>query len=82
LSPGALLLGHQDWGAATSYAAWFKALHLLRLYRVRGFFTYLEYDLSLSLLTVTLARNLVVRLAPKEEGDPGCDHSVPWLWVL
>jgi hypothetical protein len=56
-----VLLGHQDWGTATAYAAWFKALHLLRLYRVKGFFSYLEYDLSLSLLTVTLARNLVVR---------------------
>uniref|UniRef100_A0A383VAB8 Cyclic nucleotide-binding domain-containing protein n=1 Tax=Tetradesmus obliquus TaxID=3088 RepID=A0A383VAB8_TETOB len=39
-----------------------KGLHLVRLYRVRWFFRYLEYDLTVSLLTVTVARNLVIVL--------------------
>jgi hypothetical protein len=34
----------------------------VRLYRVRWFFRYLEYDLTVSLLTVTVARNLVIVL--------------------
>ena len=33
----------------------------IRLYRVRWFFEHLEYNLTLSLLWVTLVRNLVVR---------------------
>lgn len=32
----------------------------VRLYRVRWFFRFLEYDLTLSLLWVTVARNLLV----------------------
>ena len=32
----------------------------IRLYRVRWFFEHLEYNLTLSLLWVTLVRNLVV----------------------
>ncbi|KAF6256108.1 hypothetical protein COO60DRAFT_1702472 [Scenedesmus sp. NREL 46B-D3] len=39
-----------------------KGFHLVRLYRVRWFFRYLEYDLTVSLLTVTVARNLVIVL--------------------
>ena len=53
-------LGHMSWEEACGVAAGFKALHLVRLYRVRWFFRYLEYDLSFGLLPVTLARNLVV----------------------
>lgn len=34
----------------------------MRLYRVRSFFRYLENNLSVSLLTVTVARNLVIVL--------------------
>lgn len=41
----------------------FCVLHCqVRLYRVRWFFRYLEYDLTVSLLTVTVARNLVIVL--------------------
>ncbi len=34
----------------------------VRLYRVRWFFRFLEYDLTVNLLTVTVARNLVIVL--------------------
>lgn len=36
----------------------------IRLYRVRWFFEHLEYNLTLSLLWVTLVRNLVVSFKP------------------
>jgi len=38
----------------------------IRLYRVRWFFEHLEYNLTLSLLWVTLVRNLVVRIPPQK----------------
>lgn len=34
----------------------------VRLYRVRWFFEHLEFNLTMSLLWVTLIRNLIVRL--------------------
>jgi hypothetical protein len=42
----------------------------VRLYRVRWFFRYLEYDLSNSLLAVTVARNLVVRFVLRWASSP------------
>ncbi|PSC71927.1 potassium channel SKOR [Micractinium conductrix] len=39
-----------------------RLLHLARLYRVRDFFCYLEYNLNVSLLQVTIIRNLAIVL--------------------
>ncbi|CAL5221935.1 g4209 [Coccomyxa viridis] len=55
-----LVLG--DFHAGSSLVArvpLLRLLRLIRLYRVRWFFEHLEYNLTLSLLWVTLVRNLV-----------------------
>ncbi len=44
----------------------------IRLYRVRWFFEHLEYNLTLSLLWVTLVRNLVVRIPPQNNHRVCC----------
>ena len=53
----------------------------VRLYRVRWFFRYLEYDLTLSLLWVTLARNLLVSpiLCAADSFTPGLPVT-PRAW--
>ncbi|KIY97752.1 Potassium channel AKT1 [Monoraphidium neglectum] len=57
---GLVTLGRMEPGEAAAVAGPLKLLHLARLYRVRWFFRYLEYDQNMSLLGVTVARNLMI----------------------
>lgn len=52
-------LAHADPGALDALPA-LKLLHLVRLYRVRNLITYLLFNLNVSLLWVTVIRNLLI----------------------
>ncbi|KAI7843594.1 hypothetical protein COHA_002836 [Chlorella ohadii] len=64
LSGGAPCIGSTaGWeGGALEWLPLLRLLHLARLYRLRQLFSYLEYNLNVSLLQVTIARNLAIVL--------------------